>query len=230
MGQFNQTILVVAAHPDDEILGCGGTMAKLAALGCKVHVVFLADGETSRTGLTSAEHAVLIDARRQQAAHAMLEIGCSSWTFHDYPDNCLDTVPLLELAKTVEKQVKELRPKKVFTHFPGDLNIDHQIVSRAVLTACRPIKGHSVGEILYFEVPSSTEWNPGADFTPNCYVNIEGYLDIKIKAMRLYQDELRDFPHPRSDEAIRALASYRGASSGLLAAEGFVIARKIYQE
>lgn len=221
------TALVVAAHPDDEVLGCGATIAKLVKQNWFVHVIFLSDGESSRISFHQNESINLVEIRRMQAIRALTLLGCSSWRFGDFEDNMLDKAPLLEVVKIVEKVIGELSPSRVYTHFPGDLNIDHQQVSRAVLTACRPVEGHSVEEIFYFEVPSSTEWNSEATFRPNCFVDVTTELDLKIQAMSIYEGELRNFPHPRSEIALRAISAFRGASSGLKAAEAFMIARKI---
>lgn len=224
---LNKTALIVAAHPDDEVLGCGGTIAQLVKQNWLVHVVFLADGESSRSGINQTLVKEFIATRRLQAKRALGLLGCASWRFGDFADNMLDTVPLLELVKFLEQIIDELSPSRVYTHFPGDLNIDHQRVSRAVLTACRPVAGHPVEELFYFEVPSSTEWNCETAFRPNCFVDVTNELDLKIQAMSIYERELQDFPHPRSEVSLRAISAFRGASSGLKAAEAFIIARKI---
>jgi len=142
----------------------------------------------------------------------------------------MDTVGFLEIVKAIEAAVKRLKPNVIYTHHANDLNIDHAIVHRAVLTACRPLPGSSVRSIYAFETLSSTEWEPaglGRQFQPTRFVDISNSLDAKMGAMRAYGEEMRPFPHPRSPEAIEALARFRGAQSGLLAAEAFVVVREI---
>lgn len=221
-------VLVVAAHPDDEVLGCGGTIARHAAEGDAVEVAFLADGVTSRSpGGTNDPGR----QRREDAARRAAEIlGTGSPRFLGFPDNRLDDVPLLEIVRAVEAVVAEVKPDIVYTHHGGDLNVDHRIAHQAVMTACRPLPGRSERSILAFEVVSSTEWaSPwlGAAFRPNRYVAIGAYLERKLEALACYGEELRPFPHPRSAENLRALAQVRGAEAGLENAEAFVIIRDI---
>ncbi len=146
-----ETALVVAAHPDDEVLGCGGTIARLAAQGAAVHVAFVADGVGARAGSASAKQAEL-SARRDAARAANRLLGVTSVIFGDFPDNRLDTLALLEIVRFVEALIAEYRPATVFTHHAGDLNIDHRRVHEAVVTACRPQPGHSLRTLLFFEV------------------------------------------------------------------------------
>jgi LmbE family N-acetylglucosaminyl deacetylase len=167
--------------------------------------------------------------RRRQAAHAAREIlGVASLWFGDCPDNRMDTVPLLEVTQTIEQLIARHQPDLVLTHHGGDLNIDHRCVHQAVATACRPQRGHPVRTVLCFEVPSSTEWQlPGSQpvFQPQCFVDISATLPNKLAALRAYAEELRDWPHPRSEEGILALARWRGATVGCDAAEAFAVAR-----
>jgi LmbE family N-acetylglucosaminyl deacetylase len=153
----------------------------------------------------------------------------SDVSFGDYPDNKLDTAPLLEIIRTIETVVERVLPQTVLTHFGGDLNIDHRIVNQAVLTACRPAPKQGVKEVLFFEVPSSTEWQvpiEGEAFTPTWFEDISESLEIKIKALITYEHELREWPHPRSVKAVEHLAHWRGASCGVDAAEAFVLGRR----
>jgi LmbE family N-acetylglucosaminyl deacetylase len=216
----------VAAHPDDEVLGCGATIARFARDGFPVHVVLLADGETSRGVAASAR----VAGRKDAAERAGRAVGCSSVEVHELPDNRLDTVPLLDIVKLVEVAVSRVRPSIVLTHHGGDTNIDHVIVHNAVNAACRPLPEQTIGELLFFEVPSSTEWRPahsGTPFVPNYFVDVTTTLNVKLEALRIYQDELRPFPHPRSIDAVEALAKWRGATAGVGAAEAFIIGRRI---
>jgi LmbE family N-acetylglucosaminyl deacetylase len=219
-------ILVVAAHPDDEVLGCGGTIARLTAEGRQVHLLFLADGENAR-GTVKSE---VVAERQSMAFAAAQELGAMVPTFLQFPDNRLDSIDLLDLVQAVEQHSSAIRPEVVITHFSGDLNVDHQRCSQAVLTAFRPTPGQSVRSILAFEVPSSTEWQFGGSadgFAPNAFFDITAHLDTKLAALRAYEKELRAFPHSRSIEAVEALARWRGATIGVNAAEAFMVVRTI---
>jgi LmbE family N-acetylglucosaminyl deacetylase len=221
-----KNILVVAAHPDDEALGCGGTIARLAAEGCNVRLLFLADGENAR----SADNAGSIAERRSMAIAAAEALGAVAPTCLEFPDNRLDSVDLLDLVQPIERHADALRPDVVFTHFPGDLNVDHRLCSQAVLTAFRPVPGQTVRSIFAFEVPSSTEWQFGAadqGFSPNAFFDISDHLEAKRAALRAYSKEMRPYPHARSIEAVEALARWRGATIGVEAAEAFMVLRTI---
>ena len=221
-----KSILVVAAHPDDEVLGCGGYIANQVWSGDEVFVTFLSDGVTSRQGNLGLQE---IESRRNAARLASKVLGASDVSFGDFPDNKLDAVPLLEIIKSIEAVVERVRPQIVLTHFGGDLNIDHRIVNQAVLTACRPAPKQGVKEVLFFEVPSSTEWQvpiEGEAFTPTWFEDISETLEIKIKALTVYEHELREWPHPRSVKAVEHLAHWRGATCGVDAAEAFVLGRR----
>jgi N-acetylglucosamine malate deacetylase 1 len=221
-----KSILVVAAHPDDEVLGCGGYIANQVQSGDEVFVTFLSDGVTSRLGNSGLQE---IESRRNAARLASKVLGVSDVSFGDFPDNKLDASPLLEVIQTIEAVVERIRPQIVMTHFGGDLNIDHRIVNQAVLTACRPAPKQGVKKVLFFEVPSSTEWQvpiEGEAFTPTWFEDISETLEIKIKALTVYEHELREWPHPRSVKAVEHLAHWRGASCGVDAAEAFVLGRR----
>lgn len=226
---MTQSILILAAHPDDEVLGCGGTIAKLADQGAIVHVAFLADGVFSRAGDMVAQREEL--GVRRTAAHKACDIlGVKSVSFGDFPDNRMDTVALLDIIKALEELIVAHQPEVVFTHHAGDVNIDHRRIHEAVVTACRPQCGHPVKTLLCFEVPSSTEWQlPGSApvFAPNWFVDISGTLDRKLAALDVYAAELRDWPHPRSRQAVEHLAHWRGATVGADAAEAFMLGRQL---
>jgi LmbE family N-acetylglucosaminyl deacetylase len=219
------SVLVAVAHPDDEVLGAGGTIARLARSGSAVHLLYLTDG----TGARSKDRAAA--RRRETAARRAAEIlGAKPPRFLRFPDNRIDSVPLLEVIKAIESVVLEVAPSHVYTHHAGDLNVDHSICVRAVLTACRPLPGSMVRHIYAIEIPSSTEWAlPGADsgFVPSRFVDITASLPTKLAALEAYAEEIRPFPHPRSTTALEALARFRGASAGLEAAEAFVVLREI---
>ncbi|MBI4442275.1 MAG: PIG-L family deacetylase [Acidobacteria bacterium] len=223
-------ILVIAAHPDDEVLGCGGTMARLAGDGSDIHIAILAEGVTSRYNQRELADRTLIDKLQRQARKAAQLIGAKEVILKDLPDNRLDTVPLLDVVKIVEDLVADIGPEAIYTHHGGDLNIDHALIHRAVLTATRPVRGQAVREIYAFEVASSTEWafqRFAPPFLPNVFVDISATLSTKIEAMSCYESETRDFPHPRSPEAINAAARRWGSVVGCAAAEAFELIRAI---
>lgn len=226
---MSKSILVLAAHPDDDILGCGASMARFASEGSTIHVAFLADGVFSR----SAPRHELEDEltyRRKAAVSALKVIGVNSVSFADFPDNMMDSVTLLEITKVIESLVLEHNPSIVFTHNATDVNIDHRRVHEATTVACRPQPGHPVKTIACYEVASSTEWQLpsfNGGFHPNWYVDISPYLNLKLKALAEYESELREWPHARSIRAVEHLARWRGASVGVEAAEGFVLGRAI---
>lgn len=224
-----KSILIIAAHPDDEVLGCGGTIAKLADQGATIHVAFLADGVFSRASAENSGGGAL-EARRAAARKSGDILGVSSVSFGDFPDNRMDTVALLDVIKEVEKLIGLHQPDTVFTHHPGDLNVDHRRVHEAVATACRPQRGHPVRTLLCFEVPSSTEWqlpDSAPAFMPNWFVDISDTLDRKLAALDAYAAELRVWPHPRSRQGVEHLARWRGATVGAEAAEAFVLGRQL---
>ena len=224
-------ILVVAAHPDDEILGAGGVMARHAATGDEVFILIMATGAASRVAAGEAAADDSIRKLKQAAARAAAALGANRPLFADLPDNRLDGLELLDIVRKVEAVLEEIRPRIVYTHSPLDLNIDHERVARAVLTAARPQPGYFVRAIYGFEVPSATGWYPrgdGRDFSPCHFVDISGPpLAAKERALESYSMEMRPFPHARSQPALAALARWRGASVGLEAAEAFVVLREI---
>lgn len=225
-----KTILVIAAHPDDEVLGCAGTVAKWVRSGATAHALILGEGETSRhatrTAGQAAGGAVLADLRASAESAAQI-LGVASVRMRDFPDNRFDTVPLLELVKAVEEVMVAVQPDTVLTHHRGDLNVDHRRTFEAVLTACRPLQGASVRTILSFETPSATEWNVPITFAPTYFEDISQTLAAKLDALRKYDREMRPFPHPRSYEVIEHLARWRGATVGVAAAEGFEVVRMV---
>ena len=157
-------------------------------------------------------------------------LGVKHFSFNDFPDNEFDKISLLKITKRIEVEIKKYNPDTILTHHNSDLNIDHQITSKAVMTACRPKVKNNVKLILFFEILSSTEWNINTKklfFNPNWYEDITKYLKIKIKAIKCYKKELRKSPHPRSLNTIKALSIFRGSSSGVKNAEAFQLGRKI---
>lgn len=225
-----ERVLVIASHPDDEVLGVGGTLARHAAEGAVVDVLIMAEGATSRDAKRDAElRAPELDQLRNAARSAADILGLRAPMFGGFPDNRMDSLDLLDVIKFVEGVIREVRPDIVYTHYPHDLNVDHRITHQAVLTACRPIPGSIVPSSIYaFETVSSTEWaGLGRGFQPAHYVEISPYLERKIQALAVYTSEMRPAPHARSDGTIRALAGLRGSTIGVPAAEAFMVVRQV---
>jgi N-acetylglucosamine malate deacetylase 1 len=228
---MTNVVLVVAAHPDDEVLGVGGSIARHADAGDEVNILIVAEGATARdVRRDSQDRRDDIATLRSAATAAANILGAKPPKFGGLPDNRLDSVDLLDLIKLVEAEVDSVKPAIVYTHHGSDLNIDHSLVSRAVQTACRPLPGHGVQALYGFETLSSTEWAPpelGDTFRPNRFVDVSGSLEKKVRALQAYASEMREFPHARSLEAVRALAVLRGASVGFAAAEAFQVVREL---
>ena len=225
-----EKILVVAAHPDDELLGLGGTIRRLADSGKEIHAVILAEGITSRTETRDEADRNKLKELREDAQKAASVVGYNSIEFHDFPDNRMDEADLLDIIKVVSKYVEKYKPDTIFTHHHGDLNIDHRRTCEAVLTACRPIGDYCVKRIYAFETPSSTEWNYiySEPFTPNVYFDVTNTLEAKVKGMACYRSESTLYPHPRSGEALRALGKLRGSNVGFEMAEAFMLLRECH--
>ena len=225
-----EKILVVAAHPDDELLGLGGTIRRLADSGKEIHAVILAEGLTSRAETRDEADMNELKELREDAQNAANVVGYKSIEFHDFPDNRMDEVDLLDIIKVVSKYVEKYKPDTIFTHHHGDLNIDHRRTCEAVLTACRPIGDYSVKRIYAFETPSSTEWNYiySEPFTPNVYFDVTNTLEAKVKGMACYRSESTSYPHPRSGEALRSLGRLRGSNVGFEMAEAFMLIRECH--
>lgn len=221
---MTKNVLVVAAHSDDEALGCGATLAKFSKAGHRVRVVFMTNGVGAR------QESVDTAAEREAHAKSALSIlGVDSYVNYDFPDNQLDQVAMLALAQTVEKEILSFQPELIISHHQGDLNIDHQRVAEAVLVASRPQPGHCVKEVWAFEILSSTEWSfsPKHVFSPNNFVDISNFLETKLEACAQYANEFKDPPHSRSLGHVHTLAKHRGNSVGLTYAEAFIIIRKV---
>jgi len=224
-----KSILVVAAHPDDEVLGCGGTIAKFHEEEKTVNVIFISNGVDSREE-SKKKIKKLIEERKKAAIKSCKILGTNRPNFINLPDNMLDKFPLLKITKIIEKFIKKYSPDTIYTHFNKDLNVDHCKVSNAVITASRPQKKCSVKTLFFFEVPSSTEWkinNKENIFEPNWYEDITTTEKKKFKALEAYSMELRKWPHPRSIKGIKSLVKWRGATAGVEAAESFIMARNI---
>ncbi len=226
MKKMNNRILVVAAHPDDEVLGCGGTIARLVKEGYEAYTLILGEGITSRDKIRNRKKREKdINKLKNQIRKANKILGVKEVLSFDFPDNRFDSVDFLDIVKVIEEVKNELKPELVFTHSKSDMNIDHRITYMAVITSTRPMQNESVRTIYSFEVLSSTEWNYPLSFSPNVYFNIENTLDLKLKAMMEYKMELREYPHPRSIEGIRTKAMQRGMEVGFPYAEAFELVR-----
>ncbi|NRB09203.1 MAG: PIG-L family deacetylase [Richelia sp.] len=224
-------VLVVAAHPDDEVLGCGGAIAKHTEQGDIVHVLIMAEGATSRSlQRDRAKAKNQLSALALAAQQASEILGVQSLKLHHFPDNRMDSCDLLDVIKVIEKKISQYQPEIIYTHHFGDVNIDHRRIHEAVVTAVRPIPGQIVQTLLFFEIASSTEWQPSSSalpFTPNWFVDISETLSLKMKALTAYESEMRPFPHARSVNALEHLAKWRGASVGVEAAEAFLLGRNL---
>lgn len=226
-----QCVLVVAAHPDDEVLGCGGTIARHADAGDQVQVLIIAEGATSRQQQRDRSQVVgeltLLSQAAQQAGNIL---GARGVELLNLPDNRLDSMNRLDLIKHIEASIERHQPQVVYVHHAGDVNVDHRRVHEAVVTACRPTPGQPVRQLLSFEVASSSEWQtPGSApaFQPNWFVDISSHWTSKRRALEAYASEMRPWPHPRSYESIEYLARWRGAQIGVEAAEAFQLLRYI---
>jgi LmbE family N-acetylglucosaminyl deacetylase len=217
-------VMVIAAHPDDEVLGVGGTVARHAAAGDQVTALIVSEGATSRYPSGADEEL------RAAARAAAARLGAGEPRFLGLRDQHLDALPVLEVIRPIEAALGELRPEVVYTHHWGDLNRDHRVVAEAALVACRPVAAAAPRRVLCFETPSSTEWSP-ADlaprFAPTVFVDVAATLEAKLAAMACYPTEVRPHPHPRALESLRARAAYWGQHAALASAEPFVLAREV---
>ena len=229
----NKKIMIVVAHPDDELLGLGATMNRLIKEGnINTHVVILGEGITSRSDSRDPEKwkkELLV--HRKNIKQAQESIGYHNVSIHDFPDNRFDTVALLDIIKVIETEKSNFQPDVIFTHHGGDVNIDHQRTFEAVITSCRPMENEKVLNIITFETPSGTEWRASSDpkhFIPNLFFSVnKENLESKIKGMESYEFEKRNYPHPRSPEALKIQAQRWGISIGKEYAEAFQVIRSI---
>ena len=218
-------ISVIVAHPDDEVLGCGGTIARHVEQGDIVNLLTLSDGVSSREN--NSENSIYIAERHSALLHAAQILNINEVESLDYPDNKFDIVPRLDIIKSIEKFLGKKNYDIVYTHCGNDLNIDHRITYESVLTACRPLPNKTINQIRCFETVSSTEWalHSGNSFKPNLHIDISSFFDKKISALQAYITEMREAPHSRSFENVSALAKYRGMSVGFELAESFYVER-----
>lgn len=216
--------LFIGPHPDDEVLGCGATMKKLSDEGHYVYVLIMSRG----TPKFYAEER--IDNVRREAREAHQLLGVKETLFFDFHAPELDTVPLVDLSKSIAQVISEKKIHTLFLPHRGDIHNDHALVFKAGLVAARPVGNYTVKEIYCYETLSETEWAPpfGDDaFIPTLFVNITSQFEHKLKAMECFKSQLRAFPNPRSLETIEALAKFRGATVGFDRAEAFMVIRQI---
>ncbi|MGJ0376949.1 PIG-L family deacetylase [Aliarcobacter cryaerophilus] len=225
---MSKKILIVVAHPDDEVLGCFGTVARLIKEGYEAYTLILGEGKTSRDEKRVVENKKdEIEILNSEIKRANDTIGIKKTFIYNFADNRFDSVDLLDIVKVISKVKEEIKPDIIFTHYENDLNIDHTITYKAVLTATRPMKNECVKEIYSFEILSSTEWNYPISFSPDVYFDIENFIDIKLEAMKKYYSELCEYPHPRSLEGIKLNAQYNGMRVGKKYVEAFKCIRII---
>lgn len=219
-------ILVICAHPDDETLGLGGTIALHSSNKDEVYVLIFADGESARGGNHKR-----IEQRRKQAQKACSILGVKKVEFLAYDDQKLDIIPLVELARNIESVIKKWKPNVVYTHFWGDVNQDHRQIFEAASIAVRPIPSSNISRFVCFETPSSTEWgNTISSFNPNLFVDISNTMNKKNEAFLEYKNEVMKYPHPRSEEAVINRAKYWGSCVGIQYAEALLTVREIYKK
>lgn len=222
-------VLVIASHPDDEILGIGATVVKHVQNGDECLALILGEGMTSRYISRESADSLKVEELHKDTFDGAKIIGYKKVYIENLPDNRFDSVDLLDIIKIIEKYIDEIKPDIIYTHHGGDLNIDHRKTYEAVLTATRPIDNDSVKKIYCFETVSSTEWNFEYlnAFRPNFFVDVTDTLDIKLKAMECYKSELKKFPHPRSIENLIAIAKKWGSVVGKKYVEAFELVREM---
>jgi len=233
-------VLIIAAHPDDEVLGMGGTIKKLTKSGNEVKILFMATGITSRRSINyknSESYEVnknIINTMKNQikklhedTKRASKIMGVKDIEFEKFPDNEMDTISNLQITKRIEKTINNFKPDTVFTHTEYDINVDHRKLYEATITATRPGQKSSVKDVISFEVPSSTEWYFPSRFSPNIFVDISKELSFKLKALKEYKTEIKKFPHPRSVESLEIISKRWGTVSGFHAAEAFYLVRQL---
>lgn len=225
---MKKSILIVAAHPDDEVLGCGGAVARFIKEGADAHVMVLGEGITSRDDKRdTVGRARDVGRLKQQAKKACAALSVKNIFMYGLPDNRFDKVPLLDIIKVIESVNSKIRPEMIYTHHRNDLNVDHRITYDAVLTACRPSGSCTVKEIYSFEIKSSSEWNYPSRFNPNYFVDITQTINKKLSALKYYKSELKEYPHPRSMRGVKLNAEYWGMHAGVKYAEAFEAIRVI---
>ena len=225
----NDRILIIVAHPDDEVLGCGGTILKASSIGAAVSVLFLGEGVSTRfPGKEDSKKCLNSINERQKSAYKCLKkLGVNDYKFYKHLCTKFDTYPLVNFVRLIENKINLFKPNIIFTHNKSDINIDHGIVYDATEIACRPLKTSKIKSIYTFEVQCSSNFKFNKLFQPNVYINIKKYFKKKISAMKCYKKEVKNYPHPRSHQGVVIQAKYRGLQSGLEYAEAFELKRQV---
>lgn len=220
--------LIIAAHPDDEILGCGGLISKYQSRGVEFKVVFIGEGSTCRFDDPFCEDSIVaVKQRTASAMNAMAILQIFDCEFHDLPCGRLDQVPIISINKIIEGAIRSFNPDTVFTHSPCDANNDHKIVFNSTVMATRPGAQNHVFRLMSYEILTSSEWAFVNTFAPNYFEEIsENDLDLKWRALALYESEVKSYPFPRSKEGVQALAMVRGMQAGFAYAEAFHLIRE----
>lgn len=217
-------ILVIAPHPDDETLGCGGIISRYCDEGAETFVCVVSNHDEP---IYTARHR---ETTKREAREAHSLMGVKETIFLDYAAVTLKDLPVYELNGAINKVVRDISPDAVYIPHAGDVHIDHQLVAQASMVAVRPLSGCTVKEVFAYETLSETEWNaPRAEyaFMPNCFINITGFLEKKLQAMACFTSQVYDPPHPRSLHALESLAKLRGSTISVDAAEAFVMLRSV---
>lgn len=224
-------VLVIAAHPDDDILGCGGTLARFVRHGSAVRVVFLGEGISARfhpSDFNNDDFSLATSIRTSSSRQSLESIGISDIYFGDSFCVRFDTYPFIDFVKTVESHILDFNPDVIFTHSRSEVNIDHKITLDAVEAACRPVRKECPSHIFSFEIVCSGSWTFNKSFIPNLFVDITKFWDLKLLAWSFFVDESRSFPFPRSNMGLETLAKYRGMMCGVNYAESFQVQRSLY--
>lgn len=224
-------ILIIAAHPDDELLGCGGAMIKYKELGASFKVLFLGEGSTCRfEDINSKEAVNAIAERNSWAKEALSFVGIENYEFHNLPCGRFDQVAIIDINKIIENAINHFKPDTLLTHSDVDANNDHRITHRSTIMASRPYGASSVKRVMCYEVLSSSEWGFKEAFQPNYFIEIsEEELKMKWQALECYKTEMRPYPYPRSWEAVKMQAMRRGTQAGVEFAEAFQLIRELKQ-
>lgn len=225
-------ILIIAAHPDDDILGCGGILSKYKNTDKIIRVIFIAEGSSCRYSIqdiSSIDVKNEIQLRNGFGIKALNYLGINDYAFYDFPCGRLDSVPIIDINKVIEKEIKKFQPDTLFTHSEYDTNNDHRIVNRSTLMAARPLPTSSVLSIFSYEVLSSSEWNFGGGFfEPNYFIELsEKNIQDKISALNFYKSEIKPYPFPRSKEGIKINCQNRGMQVGVIYAEAFKLLKTL---
>jgi N-acetylglucosamine malate deacetylase 1 len=224
-------VLAVVAHPDDELIGCGGTLRKLVDEGHQTYTCVLSASADARHNRPD------IARLREVEAESARMVGIAASVHHEYPNIQFNVVPHLDMVRSIEEAILRFRPEWVFTHHPGDLNVDHRVCYEATTAAVmlpqrlsRDVPPTLIKKVFLFEIPSSTDWAhaPQVSFRPNAFFDVSTTFQTKMAALRHFEGALKPHPHSRSEENIMALARLRGAQVGIELAEAFCLVRDLY--